>query len=384
MFGGSIRLFNFRGVPVTISIFGLLLIVLFWVLPTASNQSYAQVGANSLLIGVGIGVGLVISIIIHELSHAITGMLFKARVTAIELNVLGGATYFDSKPKSYYLDALLSLAGPASNFVLWFVLKLAYQGIENSVRQGSGSIELYIILGQLSFINLFLGIFNALPGFPLDGGQAVHSFVMGITRNSRFSAGLTMVTGLSVVAYLGYNALRGGNFGGVGTFFILYILFWIGSSSVALWQQAGKPVKIPPTPRQQAERQQKESEDRAKSHPGQIPFQQGRDQLLSRDYTGAINSFNQAIQLEPREMSYLDYRAYAFAQMGNYGQAITDYNELLEKNPNRADFFAARANAYKSLGNFEAARYDVEKALSINPMEGQAMQLQSELNKQVR
>lgn len=83
-------------------------------------------------------------------------------------------------------------------------------------------------------------------------------------------------------------------------------------------------------------------------------------------------------------MSYLDYRAYAFAQMGNYGQAITDYNELLEKNPNRADFFAARANAYKSLGNFDAARYDVEKALSINPMEGQAMQLQGELNKQVR
>jgi tetratricopeptide (TPR) repeat protein len=381
--GGSIRLFSFRGVPVSISFFGLILITLFWVLPTATNPQFQEQGINGGIVGLGIGVGLIISIIIHELSHAILGMLFGARVISIQLDILGGATYFASKPTSYLQDALLSLAGPASNFVLWEVFKLIFKNMESSLTRDS-ALELPLILLYLSSINLFLGIFNALPGYPMDGGQAVHQFVMGITRNPKFAATLTLITSLGVVAYLAYSTLiLHQDFSGVGMYFILYILIWISVSSINLYNNATRPSQPRPTPRQVVEQQEKASAQRAQTHPGHTAYEQGRSQLLSRDFEGAVASFSQAIEMEPREMSYLDYRAYTYAQMGNYGQAITDYNELLEKNPQRADFWSARAQAYKNLGNYDAAQYDVEQALKINPLENQALELQRELSRRV-
>lgn len=387
MFGGggaSIRLFNFRGVPVTISLFGLLLIGLFWVLPTVSSSYLQQIGANSLLIGVGLGVGLIVSIIIHELSHAIIGMIFGAKVISIQLDILGGATYFASKPISYFKDALLSLAGPASNFALWKICDIAGNSLAKSAGR-SGSIELPYILLDLGFINLFLGIFNALPAYPLDGGQAVNAFVMGMTRNPKFAARVTLFTSLPTAAFIVFDNLvnRGSLGSSFGIFFILYIAFWIVSSSLSLYNQTAAPAKMRPTPRQQAERQRQDSEQRARSHPGQTFYEQGRTDLLAREYDAAVNNFSQAMQLEPKEMSYLDYRAYAYSQMGNYGQAIADYTELIDKNPKRADFYAARAQAYKAIGNLEAARWDVEQALNISPMENQALQLKAELNRLV-
>lgn len=386
--GGGIRLFNFRGVPVTISVLGLFFIAWIWVFP--------YISINQIPLGLGIGIGVMVSIIVHELSHAAVGMAFGARVIAIQLNILGGATYFASKPKSYLKDAIISLAGPISNLVLWKILDIIVSVSRTPFGFGNARpSEIIQILAYVSSLNLLLGIFNALPGFPLDGGQAVHSFVMWLTRRDKFAAGLTMVSGLLVAGFIAVrflipdlvnsfsNAGGLGNYGlgGIGTIFVIYIVAWIAISSIQVFQQVNAPAKIAPTPRQVAEQQQLKSEERAKTHPGHGFFEQGRSQLMAREYEQAIAAFTQAMQLEPREISYQDYRAYTFAQMGDYGHAIADYNDLLQKNPNRADFFAARAAAFKALGNYPAARYDVEQALKINPTENQAMQLRYELDK---
>lgn len=380
MFGSSgagLRLFNVRGIPVDLDATALLLIAFY---------AFSIGSSAGLVVGLVVAIGIVVSILIHELAHALVGSLVGAKVAGIRLHVLGGATFFASKPPSYFKDMLISIAGPASNFVLWQVCQLAANTLfDGFIGQGStgGLREIISILLALSYVNLFLGLFNALPGFPLDGGQAVHSLLMWLTRREKLAAGVVMVLGcLSAVGIIFYYT-NGFQFGrnslSIGLIFALYIAYWIASSSIALYKQAQSPVKPTITPRQQAEIQQQQLAQRAKSHPGHAAFEQGRAFLLSREYGSAVESFNQALQFEPDEIDYLDYRAYTYGQMNDYASALRDFSQLIQKAPHRADFYTARALIYKNIGNLDAARADVEYALQINPAETYALQLRQEL-----
>ncbi len=368
--GAGLRLFTFRGVPVELDIFAIFLIAIY---------------AFSIGNGVGLGVGLAVSlgifgsILVHEISHAVIGTWMGARVTGIKLNVLGGATYFASKPASYPKDMFISLAGPASNLILWQICDIAFKTLEQ--QSNFDSVEVLYILFYLSRANLFLGIFNALPAFPLDGGQALHALLMWITRREKLAAGVIMVLGVISAAGILYWYTNGFNIRSVGIslIFALFIAYWIASSSIALYRQAASPARPAPTPRQRAEMQQHEAERRAKSHPGTVVFEQGKTALLSHEYSQAIQKFSEALQIEPDEITYLDYRAYTFVQMGESSQALADYNRLLEIAPKRADFYTARAQVYFQIGNHEAARADVEQALNLNPTEGLALELKQKL-----
>lgn len=68
--------------------------------------------------------------------------------------------------------ALISLAGPASNFVLALVLSLILRSF-NLFNLSLVSTIGYIILSPMIMINLTLGIFNLLPIHPLDGFKIV-------------------------------------------------------------------------------------------------------------------------------------------------------------------------------------------------------------------
>src|SRR6478672_5865211 len=103
MFGGGpgIRLMRFRGVDVTLDFSVLLLILIFFV-PQAAQYSrlYRWDQSQTILGGVLIAVLFIGSILVHELSHAWTGMILGAKVTSIKLTMFGGATFFSSKPAS--------------------------------------------------------------------------------------------------------------------------------------------------------------------------------------------------------------------------------------------------------------------------------------------
>jgi tetratricopeptide (TPR) repeat protein len=272
------------------------------------------------------------------------------------------------------------LAGPASNLILWKVCDLLSQDALTQAVTGTSS-EFKIIFYYLGTVNLFLGVFNALPCYPLDGGQAMYAFALGLTKNQRFAAGLALVFSILIIADILFDPYSPIGRITIGGIFTICLAAWVLYSSVVLFNQSYSRFRVRLTPRQQVERQKEQSEKRAKTHAGHIFFEQGQAHLLAKDYGQALASFSQAIQLEPKEMSYLDYRAYTYVQIGNYADALADYNFLLEKQPKRAEFFTARAQVFKKLNNIPAAKFDVEQALRLNSLDLQANTLKNELDR---
>lgn len=381
MFGGgpNFHIFNFRGIPVSITLFGLLIIGFY----TFSMSGLALASGSALVIGLGIGVGIMLSILLHEMAHALAGTLLGATVSGIQLNLLGGVTYFSYRPPSYIKDIIISLAGPATNFALWKLFELGGQAFTISPSSGSANIlnfqsnyQWMLIFYVLSSVNFFLAVFNALPCYPLDGGQAAFAFISKLTGNPKFAAGLVLLTSWGLIAYI----LFSGAFGGIGILTI-FLAVWIAMSSYQLFQQVSgwhRPVRMS-TPAEQAKKDQAAKERHSKAHKGWQSFEKGRAFLVTKDYQQAIDAFSKALEVEPKESLYWDFRAYTFAEMGLYAQSLADYNELLKKETKRADYFVSRAKVQQKLGNIPAAMADVTEALKINSADGQALELKRTL-----
>ncbi|HEX2911338.1 MAG TPA: M50 family metallopeptidase [Chloroflexia bacterium] len=237
MFGGGgpgLRLMRFKGVDVVLD-FSVLLLMALFILPQAQSfprqfpdWSTTEVWSAALLIG-AFFVG---SILVHELSHAWIGILLGAKVGGIRLFIFGGATYFTSKPSSEARNFWISAAGPIANFALWYLFKLGY---EASAYDTVWAVTCY----YLSLANLFLGIFNALPGYPMDGGQALRSALIWLTKRELLASKVVMVVGCltgGLIAFWTIQNVRQGNtlnllFGGL-------IAFWVVSGSIAQYREA--------------------------------------------------------------------------------------------------------------------------------------------------
>jgi len=164
--------------PVVVSPTSLLLGLLIagsWYPLVRSTLAFFGVGAVLVTVaGTVLGVGA--SILIHELAHGMAGTALGRRPVRYELYLWGGRTSFGpARSWAPWKDVITSLAGPAANLALWAV---------GRVLLGGGAISSVLVLvaaSALTWVNLALAIFNALPGLPLDGGHALAALVTQIT-----------------------------------------------------------------------------------------------------------------------------------------------------------------------------------------------------------
>ncbi|WP_423184872.1 site-2 protease family protein [Arthrobacter sp. NyZ413] len=117
---------------------------------------------------------LAISVLVHELAHALSAKAFNWPTEKIVLNLWGGHTQFESYTASPGRSVVVALAGPVANFVLagaaWLLLAA---GVFTGVADTLTNI--------LMWANFLIGVFNVLPGLPLDGGRLVESAVWKAT-----------------------------------------------------------------------------------------------------------------------------------------------------------------------------------------------------------
>jgi Zn-dependent protease len=219
------QLLTIRGIPVRIhpSWFVILALVTL-----ALERSYRTQLADSLgslpvwPIALATAVLLFVSVLLHELGHSLVALAQGVKVRSITLFLLGGVASVERESATARGALLVAAAGPAVSLLLGASL---WQG-----RHGASHLS--PVLGQmvldLSVLNLSLGLFNLLPGLPLDGGLIVKALVWQVTGSQRRGIEVANASGrfLSWMAIgLGsYWLIQGANFGGAW----LMLLGWFG------------------------------------------------------------------------------------------------------------------------------------------------------------
>jgi Zn-dependent protease len=112
---------------------------------------------------------LFVSVLLHELSHSLVARAHGLSVSGITLHVFGGVSQLEDEPPSPRAEFLIAVVGPLTSFALAVVLwGIGEAGI---IRAGWARA----VVSYLSFVNLAVGIFNLVPGFPLDGGRLLRA-----------------------------------------------------------------------------------------------------------------------------------------------------------------------------------------------------------------
>jgi Zn-dependent protease len=187
-------------------------------------------GLTGALFGVIVTSILFAIVVLHELGHSIAAQSYGIEVKQIVLLPIGGLAQLGRMPEKPSQEMIISVAGPLVNFALAAVLAvlgLAYGqdlGLQLALRLPDG-ITFGAVFSYIFAANLFLGLFNLLPAFPMDGGRILRSLLA--MRIDYFRA-----TSLAVTIGQGMAVLMGlwGFFGGGGFFLIFIAVFIFGAA----------------------------------------------------------------------------------------------------------------------------------------------------------
>jgi Zn-dependent protease/predicted transcriptional regulator len=159
------------------------------------------------------------SLVIHELAHSLVAIRAGIEIKEITLFIFGGVSRITEEPKDPVTEFKIAAVGPLASFALavvfWIIMKL-FAGLQLILLTG--------IFYYLAWINLALGIFNLIPGFPLDGGRLFRALFWwrtgSLTRATRVAADLGKGFAMALMILGGFQIFRGDLIGGIWFIFI--------------------------------------------------------------------------------------------------------------------------------------------------------------------
>ena len=151
--------------------------------------------ALNWVLGVVTSLFVFASVLVHELTHSLVAIKQGEKVQSITLFILGGVAQISQEPKEPLKEFRMAVVGPLSSFVLaglFYVLSREWLPLSEPLRASAH---------YLAVINLTLGAFNLLPGFPMDGGRVFRSIVWKITGDLKKATRVASMAG-DGIAYL--------------------------------------------------------------------------------------------------------------------------------------------------------------------------------------
>jgi Zn-dependent protease len=185
------------GVPVYVApSFAIVAVLLTVNFAQPVHYDIPEIGNGRFIVSFMFAVLLYASVLIHELGHAVTARRLGLPVRRITLQLLGGVTEMGGQAKSPRREFAIAAAGPVLSLGLgvgaWAAIHLlgatpGWLTGPSAASNANDSVKLRIaleLLDALMLSNGLVGIFNLLPGLPLDGGVMLRSALWGLTGRS--------------------------------------------------------------------------------------------------------------------------------------------------------------------------------------------------------
>jgi Zn-dependent protease len=216
---GSLRLFSVRGIDIRLHYtFPLILI---WA--ALQFGVFIDGGLSGAVFGVVAISLLFVLVTLHELGHSFAAMHYGIAVEQIILSPIGGMAQLRRMPEEPRQELVVALAGPAVNFVMALIMGALALGLGFTIGNpftGLGTFSLLALFSYVFIYNIFLGVFNLLPAFPMDGGrvlQALLAMRLDYVRATKIAA----TVGRGIALLMGLYGLM------TGSFFMMLIAVFI-------------------------------------------------------------------------------------------------------------------------------------------------------------
>lgn len=193
------------------------------------------------------------SVLAHELAHSLVAKARGLPVRNITLFLFGGVSNIQREPASAGTEFVMSIVGPLTSIVLGVIFLLlsgaTAAGLDVIAGNPIGALARLdppsTLLLWLGPINILLGVFNLIPGFPLDGGRVLRSVLWALTKNLRLAtrwaswvgqavawlfifAGISMIFGISIPFF---------GTGFIGGLWLAFIGWFLNNAAVQSYQQ---------------------------------------------------------------------------------------------------------------------------------------------------
>jgi Zn-dependent protease/CBS domain-containing protein len=198
------------------------------------------------------------SVLAHEMAHSLVAQTQGLSVRGITLFLFGGVSNIQREPPSPRAEFLITIVGPLTSIllgILFFFLGYIFSGQSGLSITGTAAADPTAVISQLgpvttilfwlAPVNILLGVFNMIPGFPLDGGRILRSILWAFTGNLRRATRWASWVG-QIVAWLmilaGVAMIFGANLPIFGTGFVsgiwlAFIGWFLNGAAVQSYRQ---------------------------------------------------------------------------------------------------------------------------------------------------
>ncbi|HSB05411.1 MAG TPA: site-2 protease family protein, partial [Thermodesulfobacteriota bacterium] len=169
------------------------------------------------------------SVAFHELAHSYVAQKYGLTIESITLFIFGGVAQLKGDPPHPRAEFWVAIVGPLSSFFLSAVFLFL------TMSSAGGTRALFAYLSQ---INLILGIFNLIPGFPMDGGRVLRSAIWGKKKDYFYATQKASTIGRMIALFFIFFGLFSIFTGGSGGLWLMLVGWFLFSAAQASYQQA--------------------------------------------------------------------------------------------------------------------------------------------------
>jgi len=164
-------------------------------LPGLSAPRYWGMGGIAALL-------LFLSVLLHELGHSYVALRYQIPIKQITLFIFGGMAHMSKEPPSPRAEFLIAIAGPLVSLILGAGCLGGALAVE-SLFARSGIQGLVVLGSLLGMVNVQLGLFNLIPGFPLDGGRVLRAGLWAWNKDFNRATSQAALVGIGFGVALG-------------------------------------------------------------------------------------------------------------------------------------------------------------------------------------